>query len=404
MKILQLTKKFPYPLKDGEAIAITYLAKALQQLGCEMTLLSMNTTKHFFDINTLPASFGHYQSIYLVELDNRLKIKDAFLNLFSNQSYHIARFVSKEFEQKLIALLQNNDYDIIQLETLYLAPYVSTIRQYSKAKIVMRSHNVEHEIWKRITENTRIGAKKMYLNLLSKRLENFEIKSLNSYDMMVAITQKDLDFFAKCGCTIATQVAPIGLETKEYTPSQLTKQKLSFCFIGSLDWLPNVEGVEWILQEVWPQVLAQVPEATFHIAGRNTPLELKNGHWENVYIHGEVNSAADFINSHQVMLVPLFSGSGMRVKILEGMALGRVVLSTSLGLEGIAAKAGKEVLIADTAAEFVAEMVKCVQQKKEIEEIGGRATAFIKTNFDNVNIAKNLVDFYQKNTKIKGVC
>ena len=105
MKILQLTKKFPYPLKDGEAIAITSLAKALNELNCEVSLLSMNTTKHFFDIDTLPVSFDHYKSMDLVTVDNRLKVFDAFLNLFSSQSYHISRFVSKSYKTKLIELL-----------------------------------------------------------------------------------------------------------------------------------------------------------------------------------------------------------------------------------------------------------------------------------------------------------
>jgi hypothetical protein len=179
IKILQLTKKFPFPLKDGEAIAVTYMAKALNSLGVELTLLSMNTSKHPFDIKTLAADFNHYKDIHLVDIDNRVKVLDAFLNLFSNKSYHIERFISPEFEEKLKTLLQSEQFDIVQMETLYLAPYIDTVRKYSNAKICMRSHNVEHEIWKRIADNTTIGAKKWYLQLLSSRLENFEISSLN---------------------------------------------------------------------------------------------------------------------------------------------------------------------------------------------------------------------------------
>ena len=394
MKILQLTKKFPFPLKDGEAIAITYLGKALHHLNCEMTLLSMNTTKHFFDIEQLPKDFDHYESIHLAKVDNRVKIKDAFLNLFTNQSYHITRFISKAFEQKLIELLQKKDYDIIQLETLYLTPYVEIIRKYSKAKIVMRSHNVEHKIWKRITQNTAIGAKKVYLHLLTKRLENFEIESLNKYDMMVAITQRDLDFFERCGCTVEKHVTPIGLELKDYSPC--LKAAPSFCFIGSLDWMPNIEGIDWILNNVWDKVLAKCPDAEFHIAGRNTPEHLLEQKWQNVIIHGEVSDATAFINKHGVMLVPLFSGSGMRVKILEGMALGKVVISTTLGLEGIAATTNKEVLIADQAEDFATAMVNCVQNPEKLQTIGQQAIDFIQEHFDNIQIAQRLLHSYQE--------
>lgn len=396
MKILQLCKKFPFPLKDGEVIAITYLAKALCQLDCEVTLLSMNTTKHFFDKTTVVDGFTHYKEMYSVDVDNRLNIKDAFLNLFSNQSYHIARFISPAFETKLIDLLEKTAYDIVQLETLYLAPYVDVIRKYSKAKIVMRSHNVEHEIWKRITENTSIGAKKMYLSLLTKRLENFELQYLNKYDMMVAITERDLNFFKKLGCKIPADVAPIGLELKDYQRVDTKHTHPTFCFIGSLDWMPNIEGVEWILKEVWSQVLKAVPNAVFHIAGRNTPQMLLAQEWKNVIVHGEVPDAADFINSHDVMLVPLFSGSGMRVKILEGMALGKVVLSTNLGLEGIHATHGKEVLIANNAADYASEIIHCYQNPGFIQKMGTAAIGFIHKYYDNVLIADHLLTVYRK--------
>ena len=98
MRILQLCKKFPFPLKDGESIAVTYLAKAMNELGADVTLLTMNTTKHYFDATQLPDDFNHYDAIYFTELDNRLSFFGAFLNLFSAESYHISRFISKSFD------------------------------------------------------------------------------------------------------------------------------------------------------------------------------------------------------------------------------------------------------------------------------------------------------------------
>jgi hypothetical protein len=103
MKVLQLSKKFPYPLKDGESIATSYLAKALSEQGVELTLLSMNTSKHRTDLSTLPSSFDHYRSIYTVDIDNRLRPKDALLNLlFSKESYHIIRFIDTSFSEQLV--------------------------------------------------------------------------------------------------------------------------------------------------------------------------------------------------------------------------------------------------------------------------------------------------------------
>ena len=399
MKILQLTKKFPYPLKDGEAIAVTYLAKALHELGCELTLLSMNTTKHPFDIQTLPPDFNHYKSIHLVDIDNRVKIMDALMNLFSNKSYHIERFISPDFETKLIELLESENYDIIHLETLYLAPYIETIRKYSNAKIAMRSHNVEYEIWKRIADNTTLGAKKWYLNLLTRRLAHFEVRNLNEYDIMVAITERDLDFFKDLGLKIPSYVAPIGLDLKDYpyVPIHVSNNP-SLCFIGSLDWMPNIEGLRWLLDEVWPRVLDSMPEAMFHIAGRNTPEWLHELNLKGIIVHGEVPDAVDFICEHEVMLVPLLSGSGMRVKILEGMAMGRLVISTKIGLEGIMATNGEEVLLANDEDAFAEQIIYALQHPTMVSSMGNAARSFIHQCFDNIQIAKGVLNCYENLT------
>ncbi len=395
MKILQLCKKFPYPLKDGEAIAVNSISKSLHQLGCEVTLLSMNTTKHFYDITQLPAHFNHYAAIHTELIDNRLKPWAAFTNLFSKKSYHISRFESAAFHHKLIQLLQSQAFDIIQLESPYLAPYIPTIRQYSKAKISMRAHNVEHEIWHRVAFNSRFLPKKWYLKHLTKKLQRYEIEQLKNYDLLVPITQRDLDIFQYLGYQNAAVVAPVGVNAKDYqTDFSSFQQELSLGFIGSLDWMPNQEGLRWFLEEVWQQLHQRFPHLHFHIAGRNAPNWLKQLNLPNVVFHGEVADASAFINKHSVMIVPLFSGSGMRVKILEGMALGRVVITTSMGLEGIDATPHREVLLADTAASFVEAIALCHQDATFAQKISEQARRFVLQQYDNQEIAQQLLQAY----------
>jgi polysaccharide biosynthesis protein PslH len=121
MKILQLAKKFPYPSKDGESIAVLHLSKALSINGCDVSLLAMNTSRHFVELNDgIPEELNYYREVHTVDVDNRIKWLDAFKNLFSKDSYHISRFISDEYNNRLEALLKENQYDVIQLETLYL--------------------------------------------------------------------------------------------------------------------------------------------------------------------------------------------------------------------------------------------------------------------------------------------
>ncbi|MEM6317779.1 MAG: glycosyltransferase family 4 protein [Bacteroidota bacterium] len=371
MKILQLCRKFPYPLKDGESIAVTYLAKAYRSLGCELTLLSFNTIKHYFEVEKLPTSFDHYEQIETVYLDNYPEPIGAFLNLFSKKSYHITRFTVQEFADKLQRLLRANDFDFVQMESVYFAPYIPLIRRFSTAKIVMRAHNVEFEIWERVAKNTSLWPKKWYLNHLVKKLRRYEVEQLGNYDLLLAMTAKDLAYFRKLGFQGQGMVVPIGLQLDNYPIQQAVTFSTSISFIGSLDWVPNQEGLSWFIQEVWPDLRKKIPALELHIAGRNTPDWIFAKAGNGIVVHGEVSDAKAFLRKHPVTVVPLFSGSGMRVKILEGMALGRVVVTTTLGMEGIDALANESIVIANERTQFIdaisavfkdAEKAKCMMQ------------------------------------------
>ncbi len=395
MKVLQLCKKFPYPLKDGESIAITYLSRAMASQGCDVTLLAMNTSKHYTDMKSLPEDYDHYQNIYQTEVDNSVKPHKAFLNLFSSDSYHVSRFVSNKFEAKLIEVLQSEDFDVVQLETLYLTPYIDIIRKYSKAIITMRSHNIEYEIWERITENTSFAPKRWYLKHLTNKLKKYELEKLNDYDYLIAVSDRDLKKFKQMGYKNGAMATPIGLELNNYiTIKPKTQNDISF--IGALDWIPNREGLDWFLSNVWPSLSKAMPALKFHIAGRNTPAELLNKKINNVNVLGEVHNAIDFINAHSIMIVPLFSGSGMRVKILEGMALGKTIITTSLGKEGIDAEHGTHLLIADTPEEFQKAIITAANDSNLRDTIGQAAIKFVQTYYDHSAIAQKLVSKYEQ--------
>lgn len=396
MKILLLCKKFPYPLKDGESIAIHNLSTALAAQGCELSILAMNTSKHFFQGTDYPVEMQHFQKIETIEIDNRLKPTDAIKNLFSNDSYHITRFVSDAFRLKLKNILQQNEYDVIQLETLYLAPYVSIIRRYSNAKISMRAHNVEHEIWDRIATNTNNPIKRWYLQHLTAKLKEFEVQSLNTYDLLIPITKRDLKYFQKLGSKTESVVIPIGVSYPNFPQNPIikTNQKISISFIGSLDWTPNTEGLNWFISNVWPAIHKAFPGIELHIAGRNTPKYFFDLNKPNIFVHGEVPESVPFINKHDLMVVPLLSGSGMRAKILEGMALGKTILTTSIGLEGIHASDKEEVLIANTTQEFVESLRYVLKSPERLERIGKQANTFVFNHYDHIKVGKRLYDAY----------
>jgi glycosyltransferase involved in cell wall biosynthesis len=398
MRILQLCNKFPWPLKDGAAIASTYLAKAFAALGSEVALLSMNTSKHWFDTDELPHDFDHYADIQTVFVNNDIRPLPALLNLFSKKSYHVERFDNAGFAEKLKKVLQSNRFDVVQLESLYLTPYIPVVRKYApSAMVVLRAHNVEHEIWERVAENSN-PFKKWYLQKITPRLRHYETEHLNDYDLVVGISERDLEQFRGLGLRKPAAVAPIGLDCRDYEADFSSFQRpLSLSFIGSLDWMPNQEGLKWFLDEVWTPFLAPVfPELTFHIAGRTAPRWLHKLDLERVVFHGEVPSSPDFLNQHSVMVVPLLSGGGMRAKILEGMAVGKVVLSTRVGMEGIEARHRKECLLADSPEEFLQALQWCYKEGKNLADLGRDSQTFCRENYDNLEVGRRLLNDYER--------
>lgn len=400
MKILLLSKKFPYPLRDGESQAIHGLSKSLSELGAEVSLLAMNTSKHFFDGHKLPEEMGHFSGVRTVSINTDLKYSAALKNLAKGVSYHISRFDSVDYHAALTKWLEEENFDVVQLETLYLAPYLPTIRRHSNALVVMRAHNVEFEIWQRVCKNVRFFPKRWYLRQLTNQLRRYEIQRLLDYDLLLPITDRDDAHFRHLGFKGKSSVVPIGLDTCPQGPNFATYHgEPSLSFIGSLDWAPNLEGLEWFLNKVWPQLHRKFPDLKFHVAGRNMPPSLRKKEGNNVVIHGEVADAAAFVNQHAISIVPLLSGSGMRAKILEAMSLGRTVVTTSVGLEGIEATHSKEVFVADTPDQFAQVLVNCLGDFSGLEKIGRAAHVVFSEKYGRLPIAQRVLKTYYQQIK-----
>lgn len=400
MNILQVCNKVPYPAIDGGAIATLNLSRGLAMNGHKLTVLAMNTLKHRVDENLLPEELKAQLDFELVTVDAPISAKGAFLNyIFSRKPYTASRFISANFEESLVKLIAKDRYDIIQLEGLYLTMYIDVIRRHTKASIVLRAHNIEHEIWQRVMQQEPNMLKRLYLKSLVKRIARMEQEIVNKYDILVPITARDGEVFQKMGNTKPLHVCQTGIFTNEYSALQKSSTLSHIVHIGALDWAPNQEGLIWFVENVWPEILKEQPAVEFHVAGRNAPewLVKKFLGIKQLKYFGEVNDAHEFITKGQIMIVPLLSGSGMRIKIIEGMALARCIVSTAIGIEGISASHNQHVLIANAPQEFANEILLCINEADKAKRIGAAARNFIELNFDNQGIAGNLADFYQAN-------
>lgn len=395
MKILFLTNKVPYPPKDGGSIATFSLIKSFNNAGHAVTVMSMNTRKHHITPFDIPKQISSQIIFHLIEVPARVTLKGTIKNfLFSKLPYNAERFIDDNYHNKLELLLSTHQYDIIQLEGLYLLPYFDLIRKYSTAKIVYRSHNIEHEIWERTATQAK-GIKKIYLNNLSKRLRKFEISLINKYDLLIPITLRDEKRLNELGNTKPALTIPAGIDIQEKEPVAKPLKNDLF-FIGALDWAPNQEGLIWFFDNCWDEIRKECPKVSLTVAGRNAPdwfVKILKKH--TVKYLGEVPNAQQFMKKHAVMIAPLLSGGGMRVKIIEGMSFKKPIVTTPVGCEGIDAVNEKDILIAESPRAYTNYIIRLAKDIALQTSISNNCYKFVKENYSNEILSNRLADFYK---------
>ena len=396
MKILILCNKSPYPAREGGPIAINMIIEGLINANHQVRVLAMNTNKYSVNPDDIPVEYRKKTRIELVYVDLSFQPFKAFVNLFTGSSYHVERFISGAFSEKLEAILKEERFDVIQFEMPFMSPYLGLVEKLSKAKTVLRAHNIEHLIWERIAEITTNPLKRLYLRHLTGTLKKYELTAVNQFDGVAAITKNDADFFVHSGCRVPITDIPFGIDLSRYPEPVESPPEISLFSIGSMNWIPNQEGILWFLEKVWPDVTKQHPSLKYYIAGREMPEWFRGKRYPNVEIVGEVDDALKFIHEHSVMIVPLFSGSGIRIKIIEGMACGRTIISTTVGAEGIHYTQLENILIADHPDEFLEMISACLNDHILMKKICRNARELVKKDYNRDLIIEKLLAFYQK--------
>jgi glycosyltransferase involved in cell wall biosynthesis len=392
MKVLQLCNKPPYPAIDGGCIAMKNISLGLLNNKVDLKMICISTIKHPFLVTNFPKDFVKKTNVEGVFLDTKINIVDAFSSIITSDCYNVSRFFSADLDIKIKQDLLENDYDFIILESLFLSPYIGTIHNNSDAKVVLRSHNFEYLIWERLAQKEKNILKKGYLKHLSSNLKKYETQIISDVNGIATISNEDTKKYLAVNSDLKITTIPFGIDFENYSPAyNKPNGSLKLFHIGSMDWNPNIEAIDWFLDSVWNSFKGNSIE--LHLAGKSMPNTLLNLNEEQIINHGQVESANDFISNHDVMIVPLLSGGGMRIKIIEAMAMGKTVISTSIGLEGINATHQQNVIVADSKEDFILEINQLIKNPNKIIEIGKRARLFVEEEHNNDQLVKSLISF-----------
>lgn len=360
--------------------------------GWEVHLLAMNTTRHFVKHETLETLYTYINGFEWIDIDNRIRPLALIRNyLFSKLPEHAERFHQTVFEHKLLETIKAVQPDVIQIESVYLTSYLEQVKKASNALLILRSHNVEYHIWHGLAVQSRNILKRRYLLELTKRLKEYERRAWKKYDMVLAITEKDAFHITRHEKIKHLLVVPFGLDTDNILPDANSDLKKGY-HIGAMDWIPNQNGIKWFIKEAWPGIRKLVPDFEFHFAGRKMPAQFMEQQPAGIYCQGEVKNAQDFISDKKILIVPITTAGGIRIKIMEGMVRGKIVISTPEGVKGLEAKPETHYLAARKPEDFARAIQWCVNNPAEAARIAENGRRLMLEKYDQNKIIRNLME------------
>ncbi len=380
MNILIITSTLPLPLDAGSKIRNFYLIKYLSQYH----------TIHLASLARSPVSnehraiLGQYcKSIFIIPEPRTLfkKVRDVIKSLISKTPYTVESSTSKKLQKSLSEILSQERIDLIQIQELYVAANISGFE--NTIPIVLDAHNSESLILERLTKTSKSLRESFYASQAIK-MARFEENIVKNVDAVFCVSEKERVSFS--AINRRSYLLPNGVESISATIGRNGHSK-TLLFTGSLNYTPNELGLLWFFESVLPKVQREEPEVQVKVVSRLIPRSLLRFGGKSVEFIDNCDDLSALYHMATVSIVPLHAGAGTRLKILEAFAAGVPVVSTSIGVEGIPAVHGKELLVADTAEEFAHSVVELLHSEFLQKTLSEAAMALIRREFlwkDNV--------------------
>lgn len=380
MKILQIATQVPLPVTDGGKLSVFGITKNLSQKGHDVDFVCYRKHDNYLKSIDL---LKPYCTPYILDVQTDNSVISALINIFSPIPYNASKYKSKKLKKFIKNYFKEKDVDIIQIEHLHLGWLAPLLQKVSKAPIILRSQNLEMRIMKRFAENQKKIILKYFAKIQYKKFIKFEPLICSKFDLCIMISRQDEIELKKLNPAINTKYIPAGIDTSLLEYKKKEEIAFSLVHIGHTDWLPNYDSLKWFLSDIMPRLINQESKIHLYVyGGGNTkdfpvPQNVK----DNVTIVGFVDNIWKEVLEKELAVVPLRIGGGIRIKILEMLAVGENIITTSIGKEGIDIFNEQEVLIADDADNFVKKILNFFSGKHDKDRMRINGKEFIKNNY-----------------------
>jgi len=322
---------------------------------------------------------------------------DYLRGLPSAAPYAVTKFTDPKVVQTLREWLPAGRFDVAGCD--FLSASLNFPAQLP-LPCVLFQHNVESSLWARMAKAETNPVRKISYKIEADKMARYERETLRRFHHIIAVSETDKQQMLAMDPTCSISVVPTGVDTEKYQvfPSA-SGNPPRIVFTGSMDWEPNIDAMEWFCREIWPTIVRQFPQAKFQIVGRNPHGRVKQLASSTVEVTGTVPSVADYLRDAAVVIVPLRIGGGTRLKIFEAMAMGKALVSTTIGAEGLDVTSGENCILADDPSSFgdsILTLLSDAQLRRKYE----KAAAALAARYDWSNIARQFEDVLQRATGV----
>lgn len=387
MRLLFVANRMPYPPYRGDKLKIYNLGKAFKDEH-EVDLITIAESKEDIEsVRELRKVFRNVEYTYIPKWRSRLNVIQA---IFSKMPFQIAYFKSVKFESLLLKTLQKKKYDAIHVQHLRMSQFLNNT---SRKNVILDLPDAFSLYWQRRYNSSTNSLIKLFNRIEYQRLENFEKEYLPKFPLSLVCSKEDQRYLSSINNS-RVALLPNGVDTVSFAPPQTTYQRYRILFTGNMDYAPNIDAAEYFVHEIFPKILAEIPQAIFIIAGQRPVKKVQNLAADNIFITGFIpNLAEEYAKAH-VVVSPLRIGAGTQNKVLEALSMNIPVVTTNVGYEGLELPPDTGALYSEDSDSFAFNVLRLLKDDDFRNKTGTDGGEIIRNRFSWPSVAKQLENYF----------
>jgi len=397
MRILMIASYLPYPATSGGRIRIYNLLRRVANRHEVSLAALLESSDDVEGVSHLRQFCARVETAIMDRRSRWAKAPGMLRYALEGKPPELRLLHSEELVGKIGRLFSMIDFDIAQIES-HMALYLATLPQTKSYKSLQMFHNVASHELARIAHVERREDRKLRTWMNGMILGRWEPRYAENFDRCTTVSEVDRQLLIKANPRLQIDVVPNGVDIEKYQPLPLPPTNIppSLMFIGSMGYAPCADAVLYFCSDILPLIRQAINPMELRIVGQDPPPEVLKLNGSGVHVTGRVEDVVPYYRESTVCVVPLRAGGGTRLKILEAMALGRPVVSTTIGCEGLDVVDGEHLLIADTPEQFAEKTLRLLHDRKLYQHISAKGRQLVETNYDWDKIAERLMDVYQE--------